>query len=273
MSSTSGVIPEFRMSAFVALIGLRRYLHDYPNTPVVEAAVSLQRSDADLAAADFSAALRLHEQLAENVDFSDPIVGLRVGLGILIEAHRPWWCRFFPYGRQRLATALTQDELQTFRSAGLFDEKPSLAVVEWWDALASLMRTADDERKNAQGRHGERLSLEYERERLAGLGISEEPKWVALDDNSAGYDIQSYVLTEYGLKNRLIEVKSSKLSPTRMVLTRGEWDAAAKYGEAYVFHLWQLPSEVLTVFTVADIAQHIPEDAGQGRWSELTIQF
>jgi len=273
VSSTHGVIPEFRMSAFVALIGLRRYLHDHPDTPVEEAAVSLQRSDADLAAADFAGALRLHDQFAGTVDFSDPIIGLRSGLGILIEAHRPWWCRFFPYGRQRLATALTQNELQTFRSAGLFDETPPSDVVEWWDAFASLMRSADDQRKNAQGRHGERLSLDYERKRLAGLGICEEPKWVALDDNSAGYDIQSYDLTEYGLKNRLIEVKSSQRSSPRMILTRGEWDFAAKFGESYTFHLWQLPSEELIVLTVADISQHIPEDAGKGRWSELEIQF
>lgn len=261
------------MSAFVALIGLRRYLNDYPNTPVQEAVVSLQRSDADLAAADFLGAMRLHEQLADSVDFSDPISGLRAGLGILIEVHRPWWCRFFPYGRQRLATALTQDELQTFRSAGLFDDKPPSEVVEWWDGFASLVRKANDERKSAQGRYGERLSLDYERKRLNALGISEEPKWVALDDNSAGYDIQSYDLTDYGLKNRLIEVKSSQRIPARMILTRGEWDTASKYGEAYTFHLWQLPSEELIVLTVADIAKHVPEDAGMGRWSELEIQF
>lgn len=273
MSSTRGVIPEFRMSAFVALIGLRRYLSDHPDAPVEEAAVSLQRSDADLAAADFVGALRLHEQLADHVDFSDPIVGLRDGLGILIETHRPWWCHFFPHGRQRLATALTQDELQTFRSAGLFDENPALGVVQWWDTFASLIRTADDERNNAQGRHGERLSLHYERQRLANLGIYDEPKWIALDDNSAGYDIQSYDLTEYGPKNRLIEVKSSQRSPPRMILTRNEWSSAVKYGEAYVFHLWQLPSEELTVLTVADIAHHIPEDVGKGRWTELEIQF
>ena len=261
------------MSAFVALIGLRRYLHDYPDTPVEEAAVALQRSDADFAAADFFGALRIHERLAGNVDFSDPVAGLRAGLRILIEAHRPWWCRFFPYGRQRLAVALTQDELQTFRSAGLFDDKPPSEVVEWWDSFATLMRTTDDERKSAQGRHGERLSLNYERERLASLGIAEEPKWVALDDNSAGYDIQSYDLTAYGLRNSLIEVKSSERSPPRMILTRGEWDSALKYGTAYSFHLWQLPSERLINFTVAEIADHIPKDVGKGIWSELEIQF
>ena len=80
MSSTHAVIPEFRMSAFVALFGLHRYLHDHPDAPVEEAAISLQRSDADLAAADFTGALRLHKQLAREVDFSDPVAGLRAGI-------------------------------------------------------------------------------------------------------------------------------------------------------------------------------------------------
>jgi hypothetical protein len=178
--------------------------------------------------------LRLHDQLSTEIDFFDPVIGLRAGLGTLIDAHRPWWCRFFPYGRQRLATALTQDELQTFRSAGLFEEVPPAEVVEWWDAFAALIRSAEDERLHAQGRYGERLSLTYERDRLVSLGISEEPKWVALDDNSAGYDIQSYEHTDYGLKNLLIEVKSSQRSPPRLVLTRGEWSAAVRYGDAYI---------------------------------------
>jgi hypothetical protein len=172
-----------------------------------------------------------------------------------------------------LATALTQDELQTFRSAGLFDEHPPADVVEWWDSFAALMRSAEDERLNAQGRHAERLSLEYERKRLAALGIAEEPHWTALDDNSAGYDIQSFELTAYGLKNLLIEVKSSQRTPPRMILSRGEWNAAVQYGDTYTFHLWKLPSEELLVKPVSEIAAHIPEDQGSGCWTELEIQF
>lgn len=273
MSSAERVIPDFRMSAFAALIGLRRYLHDYPNTPVEEAALSLRRSDADFAAADFDGAIRLHSQFPADIDFANPGASLRRGLAVLIEAHRPWWCRFFAYGRQRLATALTQDELQTFRSAGLLEENPPADVVQWWDAFACLMRATEDERLNAQGRHAEGLSLQHERKRLQSLGITEEPRWIALEDISAGYDLQSYEQTAYGLRNLLIEVKSTQRSPPRMFLTRGEWDAAAQYGDAYTFHLWKLPAEELTVITVAEMAQHIPQDHGSGRWTELEIQF
>ncbi|MGI4720953.1 MAG: DUF3883 domain-containing protein [Janthinobacterium lividum] len=273
MSSSEAVISEFRMSAFVALMALRRYIRDHPETSAEEAAKSLKRSDADLAAADFDCGLRLHTQIPPEIDFVQPTESLRRGLSILISTHRPWWCRFFPFGRQRLATALTQDEVQTFRSAGLFEEYPSKNIVEWWDGLASMMRSLENQRLNEQGREAEQLSLAHERSRLISLGIQEQPRWTALDDNGAGYDIQSYEKTEFGRKNLLIEVKSTKRSPPQMILTRGEWDAAMKYGQAYVFHLWQLPCKKLTVLTVEDVAKHVPSDNGAGRWTELEIHL
>lgn len=273
MSSSEQVIPEFRMSAFLAVSGLRRYLRDHPDTLAEEAAVSLRSSDADYSAADFDGGIRLHKLLPPEIDFADPRAGIRDGLTILIHEHLPMWCKFFPYGRQRLAVALTQDELQTFKSAGLFEESPSQSVVEWWDALASKIRSLGNEKLNSQGREGEFLSLEYEKRRLFALGITEQPRWTAIEDNGAGYDIQSFDLTPYGLKNRLIEVKSSKRNPPCMILSRGEWDAAEKYGDAYFVHLWRLPSEHLTILSSADIKAHIPNDCGGGRWTEIEIQF
>lgn len=261
------------MSAFVAVSGLRRYLRDHPDSSAEQAAQSLRSSDADYAAADFEGGIRLHEQLPETIDFIDPRLGIRDGLTVLINRHLPMWCRFFPYGRQRLAIALTQDELQTFKSAGLFEESPSPPVVEWWDALASKMRALSDDTLNAQGREGEILSLDHERQRLASLGVTVEPRWTAIEDNGAGYDITSYDPTPYGLKNRLIEVKTTKRNPPRMILSRGEWDAAVKYGDAFYIHLWKLPSKELTVLSGDDIRTHIPDDCGNGRWTEIEIKF
>jgi hypothetical protein len=56
-----------------------------------------------------------------------------------------------------------------------------------------------------------------------------------------------------------------------MILTRGEWEAALRYGEVYQFHLWALPSRTLTERTVAEIAPHIPTDQGQGVWATVEI--
>lgn len=261
------------MSAFLAVIGLRRYLRDFPDVSTKEAVLSLRRSDADYAAADFENGILLHSILPDTIDFADPQVGIRQSLSVLIEVHNPWWCRFFPYGRQRLAMALTPDEFQTFRSAGLFNEQPSHEVVQWWDSLAEKVRRGDAERRTDQGRYAETLSLNYERERLRSCGIEKQPKWIALDDNLAGFDIQSYMQSPFGHKNLLIEVKSSKSNPLRIILTRGEWDAAQKYDDAYVFHVWRLPSEELIIKTVQEIAVHIPNDNGSGHWTELQIEF
>lgn len=273
MSSSDKVIPEFRMSAFYAVGGLRRYIRDHPDSSPEQAAISLRSSDADFAAADFTGGIRLHEQLPDDIDFVDARLSIRKGLTVLIHRHLPMWSKFFPYGRKRLAVALTQDELQTFKSAGLFEEHPSSGVVEWWDALATKMRALADEALNAQGREGEVLSLDYEQKRLSSHGIGEKPRWTAIEDNGAGYDITSYDPTPFGLKNRLIEVKTTTWNPPRMILSRREWDVAVKYGDAYFFHLWRLPSAELTVLSQADVAAHIPTDCGKGAWTEVEIRF
>ncbi len=272
MTGPADGVRQFAMSAFSAVTGLRRYMLDHPECSVEEAARALRRSDADYAAADFDAGISLHSQLPPEIDFSSPVAGIRAGLTVLIRTYRPWWCRFFPYGRQRLATALTVDEMQTFRAGGLFEDPPSLDVVAWWDSFAAEMRSIKDEQRSAQGRYAEVLSLEYERSRMISLNIAAQPQWTAIEDNSAGYDIQSFDPTPFGLKNRLIEVKSSQYDPPQIILTRGEWEAAVKYGEAYVFHIWQLPEETLLIKSVADISTHIPQDGGDGTWKEVRIQ-
>jgi hypothetical protein len=69
----------------------------------------------------------------------------------------------------------------------------------------------------------------------------------------------------------LIEVKSSTQNPPRIILTRNEWDAAVRFGDAYVFHVWRLPAQDLIERSVTEIKMHIPDDHGQGRWREVEI--
>jgi hypothetical protein len=192
-------------------------------------------------------------------------------LSLLIELHRPWWLRLAPYGRQRVAGALTKDELQTFRAAGLMDAPPSDVVVTWWDNLAARARQFLDEQLTEQGRYAETLSFRYEASRLSDLGIDEAPRWIAIEDNAAGYDILSYDVTERGLVNRLIEVKSTVSVVPRLFLTRNEWEAALKFGASYHFHIWSLPAEVLTIKSAIELTPDIPTDSGQGTWQQVEI--
>ncbi len=271
MKVTPETLKHFRMSALAAVISLRRYLRDHPGTAPNEAANALRRLDADYAGADYETGLHLHSIFDDSIDFTDPKLGLRDALTVLVRLHQPWWCKLAPYGRQRLATALTMDELQTFRSAGLMDVPPSYTTIQWWDALAAEMRAVSDEQRTAQGRYAEQLSLRHEQRRLRSLGIHEHPRWVAIEDNGAGYDILSYDQTPYGLKNRLIEVKSTTQDEARLFLTRGEWETALKFGEAYQLHIWKLPSEELIIKSAAEISQHIPSDSGGGVWQKVEI--
>ena len=84
-----------------------------------------------------------------------------------------------------MRAALTGNEFQCFREAGLFDDMPDDDAMTWWDKIAALTRGTVDQEKMERARMAERLSLEHERVRLSGLGISLEPKWMALEDKRA----------------------------------------------------------------------------------------
>jgi hypothetical protein len=261
------------MSAFSAAIAVRRYTRDNPEVSFAEAAEALRRSDADLAGADFRSGLMLVEILPDELDFSVPTVGIRLALGFLIENLKPWWTRFFPAGRQRLLAQLSEAEVQCFRSAGLLADPPSVEVADWWYRFAALVRAEQNDKRTEQGRAAEMLSLDYERARLKGLGIDLEPKWIAIEDNGAGYDIKSYDPGPFEPVSRLIEVKSTTSIPPRIILTRGEWEAAVVYGAALSFHLWELRQNKLTVLSVEQMRAHVPVNVGQGEWLQVEIEL
>jgi hypothetical protein len=259
------------MSALSAVIAIRRYIGVHPGVLPDIAATAIRKNDADLAANDFDTGLVLHAQLPIDILFEDPSDGMRRSLRDLIEKLQPWWIRGLPHGRERLLALLEQNEAQCFKAAGLLEDPPSQATVLWWDDLAQWVRARINDQLLTQGREAELLSLEYERKRLAHLGINREPRWTSIEDNGAGYDIISYDLGQGGSVNRLIEVKSSKQKPPRIILTRGEWEAAKKFGPAYHFHIWKLPEQHLLQRTVQQVELHIPQDRGAGEWTHVEI--
>lgn len=91
--------------------------------------------------------------------------------------------------------------------------------------------------------------------------------------NTAGYDVLSYDKNEFGLVNKLIEVKSTIASPLRFYITRNEWNKAHKSGDKYHFYIWDMKHDepILHVKTVADIEPHIPQDNEKGKWDRAVI--
>jgi len=131
----------------------------------------------------------------------------------------------------------------------------------------------NDAKLLAQGREAEYLSFKLEQDRLTKYDTAPDVDWISLNNNSAGYDIQSWTLENGLFLPRLIEVKSSTRCPLRIVVTRHEWEIACRTTDAYVFQVWHLPSEKMTEIGFREMSKHIPFDQGNGYWESATIEI
>ena len=181
------------------------------------------------------------------------------------------WIKLIGLGRKKFIQKLERDEERCFEFAGLLTDPPEKPVMEWWDDIAGRLRQIGEREKMRRARAAEQLSLEYEKARLRRLGIDRSPQWIAFDDNTVGYDILSYDRGQFQPVNRLIEVKSTIASPLRFFLSRNEWETAAKFGDRYFFHIWDLRGPQLYERTVKDITLKIPFDNESGRWTHAEI--
>lgn len=263
---------HFSVSAFIAVQRLRAHASDY-SVDAVTAASALELIDATFAASDVEAGLSLDRLLPSEFKFDDYASSVRDCLSFLIAHHLPWWRSFFPSGRKRVVEALSDSELQLFAHASLLDNIPTPASLEWWYKIQALVRGERDVSQSMQGGLAEIWTLDHERDRLKALGIDLQPELSGFETSDVGYDVKSYDRGPYGPVVRLIEVKSSKSDPPRIVLTRGEWRSAEQSGEAFLFHLWKLPAKELQTITVAEMAPNIPQNLGKGSWQEVEILF
>jgi hypothetical protein len=148
-----------------------------------------------------------------------------------------------------------------------------MADIQWWDDVQGRVRLYENSEAMKRARDAELLTIEHERRMLIAQQIEAESRWMAIEDNTVGYDVLSYTKGEFGPLNKLIEVKSTIASPVRFYLSRNEWEHAIEYGESYFFHVWnlQLTPPVLYEKTVAQIAPHIPLDNAKGKWKTVQI--
>jgi len=260
------------MSALNGLLAIRRYAALHSQVPLTEIISTLKRISPDDAYHDYEMAVVLSGLTsARDEHLQDATALFRDAIWSFIEEARPWWVRLSPWGRERIRTALSTNEEQCFEAAGLFARTPSTVIREWWDELSRKARRADDDRKQQQGRRAEQLTIDYENRRLSGLGITNTVRWVALDDNSAGYDVQSYDIGVVEPIAKLIEVKSSARDSREIFLTRNEWNTAIERVPHYFFHIWLLPEEELIEITPDELRMHIPQDQASGEWQTTKI--
>jgi hypothetical protein len=271
----SGGISTERLFALPCFEGLRlyrRYAANYPNLGANDLLSLIDEIEADAHTLDMEASVYLSTLVETQISLDGHEFYQACIKGVLIK-HQPIWAKLMRQGRRRFVRRLDTNDQDVFAAAGLMDIPAPLNVVTWWDSVSGIARLISDHHKMEQGRAAEILTLEHERVRLASIGITKEPEWPGLDDNFAGYDVLSYDHGPSGMINRLIEVKSTTVSPLRFIITRNEWEKAKKAGASYIFHVWNMkPSKpVLHERSVADVEPHIPDDNGKGYWKNAEI--
>ena len=262
------------MGALQALIALGSGLSDdISNLPVREKAKLLLESGR-LGSLDYEQAIQWEERLGP---FPSALRGaptqsvLREILKILIVSEPPIWSKAFVQGRRTVIRTATEDEIQCLITAGLFEPTLTEDSVAWWDSLAHHFRSEQDRVLHKRGREGERLSFALEKHRLAGSGREDlSPHWISIDDETLGYDIQSFSLLPR-VRKTYIECKATLFRPLQFYVTRNEWRVASSHREDYVFHIWHLPSETLTIMSPEELDSSIPSDKGDGEWQEVRV--
>lgn len=266
----------FTISAFEALRLTRVTVREHPSLEAEECwRVTEERWGA---AYDFPSARELHPLVRPDAP-SDNTLFYRDCVTSLLTREMPTWAKLMTLGRGRFLKRLSGDDYRDFRSifreAGLLKDPPSLEDIAWWDKITSHVRFSSSADAIARSREAERLTLESEKAYLASEGIVEPPRWIAIDDNTVGYDVLSYRKSGETLTNFLIEVKSTIASPMRFILTRNEWDVADGAGDAYIFHIWDMTKNppILHTRRTEDVRPHVPNDNERGRWKDVEIKL
>ena len=262
----------FSLPCFEGLRLFRKYMKDHSDLTIPDILSLIENVEADARSLDMEASVYLSELVEKDCPLDGRVFYQTCIRGILLK-HQPIWAKLMRQGRLRFVKKLDANVQDIFAAAGLMDNPTPLHVVTWWDSVLGYTRLLTDQEKMEQGRAAEILTLKHERERLKGLGINLEPEWPGFDDNFAGYDVLSYDKGPDGIRNKLIEVKSTTVSPMRFFVTRNEWDKAEKAGDAYHFHIWDMNQTppVLIERSVAEVATHIPVDNGKGRWASAQV--
>lgn len=260
----------FRPSAISGLIKLRRELDNNLNISPTEACRFLSATYSN-AGVDFDAALQLHEVVPTLPDCLPK--AYRCVITELVNLTDPSWLGLLKRGRNALFSVVGADVRACFERAGALDATPNIEVIKWLDSLITMAYAKSEAQKLNSGRMAEQLSYELEKSRLGEQTSAHEVEWVALNDNSAGYDIRSFSFEVDKFVPRFIEVKSSQQLPLRIILTRHEWNVANQMGDKFVFHLWHLPSKSMIEMSSKEMSKHIPSDRGNGSWDTAQINI
>jgi hypothetical protein len=198
----------------------------------------------------------------------------RTQLLAYVRALRPFWAFSLTLGRKKSMAFVSERVSDIFTQLGLYDKNNIICdveVVEWWDKLANTVYSNRQANNVKIGRLGERCSLIYEESRTEKM-----PQWVALEDNSLGYDILSQKSTQK-LAKLCIEVKACSSDTRNFYISKNEWSVAdSKTDDEFIFHIWdisKIDTPSLHIASKDVIMKHIPQNFGLGSWESCSIEI
>ena len=204
----------------------------------------------------------------------DEIIFQRELLWLFIETCKPSWVKRMKGGIKGTKEAIRSANMtQVFRDLGLFRVIDELSdeAIEWWQRATSFSRGISEDLLVETGNRGERLTIKFELNRTGS-----KPIYMAIDSSSHGFDVKSQ-LSKDDQTPLMIEVKTSEWPyfSAHLHLTRNEYRVCLENPENYVFHLWDLSSEVARLLVVKpnEMSQNVPSDSGQGQWESVKIPF
>jgi len=264
-----------RMSVLTAVMELRTASILYPGEALERIAKLL--AERGLFSLDFELAINLDREYRwfDLPATEGRINELRKLIKHVLDTSSPVWLAAIPRGLRLVRETVTEDILQVLESAQLMGDSIDRRAIEWWDQFSVQTRGELDQQRLAQGRQAEEMSLEFEQQRLATQGVEHvSPRWMAIEDNSLGYDLLSYRRSITGaITEVLIEVKSTTRDMPSFYVTRNEWKRASNALDRYIFHIWTAGSSEPLELPATDVKTHIPQDCGAGAWQDVLIQL
>jgi len=188
---------------------------------------------------------------------------------LLISNSLPWK-RAILKGRSHVIRHLTENERQVFQAADLCGDNPDYSVVLWWDELQNLQRT---ELEDSDFREWELRSLNFENLRLEQLRCPHRAKWKSIDDNTCGYDIESFEMFDGEWIAIAIEVKSRYEQEIVFEMSRNECNQMVRMGERYRVHYWTKPEGHLRIIQSEYLIKNLPTDAQNSKWMSSEFSF
>ena len=186
-----------------------------------------------------------------------------------IDVEKPPWLQLVPKGRRFALQFAPEGVKQIFYECGLARDV-SIDVVAFWDSIAQSIREEKDLNREEIGRKGEAYTIDYEADR-----VGKPPSWVAIDDNTLGYDVLSIVTKESTSKLR-IEVKATiqPMHQANFYISPNEWEIANNSG-AHKFYLWLISERdlMLAILSVDEVGAHVPILQGSGSWTKARIPY